>query len=264
MVAIRGTRAALCLWIQCFFLLVATAAAWTTVPDSTRRSLSSGAASISPVRFRQSTKLSLTGDSSSEETLSDSVTAAFGFAQVGGPLSRRGWAQSLVISATVAAVAATSTPVLAAEDLSSTKVLVLGGTGFVGSRVVQSLRGLGVQIVATSRDGRDGTVALDFTAADKTKDAVQKLSEGCTAVISCIGSIGTPNDEVINSGTSLAAAGAKAAGVQRFVYITVAPEVREFAKGIDFLEGYMKGRSFWALLKAHLTEYHSYNGISLL
>jgi hypothetical protein len=37
---------------------------------------------------------------------------------------------------------------------------------------------------------------------------------------------------------------AKTVGVKRFVYITVAPEVKEFATGIDFLDGYMKGKSF--------------------
>jgi hypothetical protein len=125
------------------------------------------------------------------------------------------------------------------------KVLVLGGTGFVGSRVVQTLRDLGVPVIATSRDGRDGTEKLEFTytSEKEVQERVQALATGCTAVISCVGTIGTEFDEQVNSATALAAAGAKAAGVQRFVYITVAPEVKAFAKDIDFLKGYMKGKT---------------------
>jgi hypothetical protein len=125
------------------------------------------------------------------------------------------------------------------------KVLVLGGTGFVGSQVVQTLRDLGISTIATSRDGRDGTEKLEFsyTSDKEVQDRVQTLAAGCTAVISCVGTIGTEFDEQVNSATALAAAGAKAAGVQRFVYITVAPEVKEFAKDIDFLKGYMKGKT---------------------
>ena len=32
--------------------------------------------------------------------------------------------------------------------------------------------------------------------------------------------------------------------MQRFVYISVAPEVRELAKGVSFLQNYMTGKSF--------------------
>jgi nucleoside-diphosphate-sugar epimerase len=94
-------------------------------------------------------------------------------------------------------------------------------------------------LLQTSRDGRDGTVACDINDADKIKS----LAEGCTAVISCVGAIGTEQDKVVNAGTATAATAAKAAGVERFVYITVAPEVKEFAKDIDFLKGYMEGKT---------------------
>ncbi|KAL3904247.1 MAG: hypothetical protein SGILL_010142 [Bacillariaceae sp.] len=134
-------------------------------------------------------------------------------------------------------------PAVAAEG--GGKVLVLGGTGFVGSRVVKQLIQRGVQVTATSRDGRDGTLALDVTkeGIDVEKE-IEALSRGCTAVISCIGAIGTPNDASVNAASGLAAKGAKAAGVDRFVYISVAPEVKELGKGIDLLEDYMKGKTF--------------------
>jgi hypothetical protein len=88
--------------------------------------------------------------------------------------------------------------------------------------------------------GRDGTIAFDVTtSADIDIDVSGKmeiLAKGCTAVISCIGAIGTPNDATINSATGLAAVGAKAAGVDKFVYISVAPEAKKIAKDIDFLK----------------------------
>ena len=132
-----------------------------------------------------------------------------------------------------------------AQAASSTKVLVLGGTGFVGSRVVAKLQAMGVEVVSTSRDGRDGTVALDVTApGTNVASKVESLAKGCSAVISTIGAIGTADDATVNAASGLAAQGAKAAGVDRFVYIAVAPEVKEFAKDIDFLKPYLKGKTF--------------------
>lgn len=132
-----------------------------------------------------------------------------------------------------------------ANAVETSKVLVLGGTGFVGSRVVQKLKSMNVEVVATSRDGRDGTVALDVSkpGLDVTK-TVKELAKGCNAVISTIGCIGTKEDLKVNSATGLAALGAKAAGVGQFVYISVAPEVKDLAKNVDFLKPYMQGKTF--------------------
>ena len=124
-----------------------------------------------------------------------------------------------------------------------TKILVLGGTGFVGAQVVATLNSLAIDTVITSRNGREGTIALDFTK-DNVEAKIERLAAGCSAVISCVGAIGTEDDEKINAGTGFAAKAAKAAGVSRFVYITVAPEVREFARDIDFLSGYLAGKEF--------------------
>ena len=132
-----------------------------------------------------------------------------------------------------------------ASDYSSSKVLVLGGSGFVGSEVCKILKSLGVDYVATSRDGRGDTQALDFTNPNvNVSTEVEALAKGCTAVISCIGAIGTSDDQVVNAGTGLAAIGAKTAGVSNFVYISVAPEVRDSAKSVSFLRNYMEGKSF--------------------
>mmetsp|Transcript_23393 Transcript_23393/g.36051 ORF Transcript_23393/g.36051 Transcript_23393/m.36051 type:complete len:258 (+) Transcript_23393:3-776(+) len=136
---------------------------------------------------------------------------------------------------------------LADESSSSSlapKVLVLGGTGMVGKEVVRQLREKDINVVATSRDGRDGTAALDFAAVGSDIDAtVSRLSEGCSAIISCVGSIGTDMDGLVNSGSGKVAQSAPSS-VKKFVYISVAPEVREASKGVSFLKDYMEGKSY--------------------
>ena len=137
------------------------------------------------------------------------------------------------------------------------KILVLG-KGFLGSQVCSTLADLGIETIATTRNGRDGTVALDFFQ-DDVAQKVERLATGCSAVISCVGAIGTKNDKAVNAGTGLAAQGAKRAGVERFVYITVAPEVKEFARDVEFLQEYMSGKT--SSRQAVLKEFQRQGGI---
>jgi nucleoside-diphosphate-sugar epimerase len=130
-------------------------------------------------------------------------------------------------------------PLSPSSSSSSRKVVVLGGSGFVGSRVAEVLRGAGAAVVSTSTDGRDGTVALDLTSGD-----LKGLFAGADAVVSCVGTIGTPNDEAVNAATGRAAMAAKAAGVDRFVYITVSPDVKELASDVEFLAPYLRGKAY--------------------
>ena len=136
-----------------------------------------------------------------------------------------------------------TTSVSSTENDKVKKVLVLGATGFVGSQVTKKLKSLGIEVIGTSRDGREGTMKLDFSdSSTSISKVVEQLSSGCQAVISCIGAIGTAQDGVVNTGTGLAAIGAKAAGVKSFVYVSVAPEVRDVSQNIDFLKDYMTGK----------------------
>jgi len=71
------------------------------------------------------------------------------------------------------------------------------------------------------------------------------MAKDCTAVISCVGVIGTSEDvKIANKGTGFASKGAKAAGVKKFVYISVAPEVKESVKGVSAFDNYMEGKAF--------------------
>jgi S-adenosylhomocysteine hydrolase len=64
-----------------------------------------------------------------------------------------------LFSAVVTAGIVRSTNVFAIE---APKVVVLGGTGFVGSEVCRQLKAAGARVISTSRDGRDGTVCLSY------------------------------------------------------------------------------------------------------
>lgn len=141
-------------------------------------------------------------------------------------------------------IALRNSPASAESEDRPKKVLVFGGTGLVGARIVSKFRDLGIEVIATSRNGRYGTVSFDTTQLGNVRSKVLELASDCTAVISCIGALGTPDDEGVNAATASIAFAAKEAGVRNFVYITVAPEVKEFGQDIDFLKGYMKGKEF--------------------
>jgi len=179
-----------------------------------------------------SSALSAKHDSSSSGSFSAVLSSRRGFLEIAGT--------------SIATAAIISAPNPASASQYSGKVLVLGGTGFVGKEVCQKLKALGVDYIATSRDGRDGTIALDFTDLSvDISSKVQEMAKDCTAVISCVGVIGTTDGvKVANKGTGLASFGAKAAGVKNFVYISVAPEVKESVKGISAFNNYMEGKAF--------------------
>jgi len=156
--------------------------------------------------------------------------------------TRRDFVQGITLASLIAVTTGTSSsPAFASNE--SAKVLVLGGTGLVGSEVVRQLKNLNIPVVATSRNGRDGTIPLDVTKVN-VEEEVARLAQGCTSVISTLGAINTPNDLKVNAATGLAAVGAKKAGVKHFVYLSNAPEVRESVGQLEFLQGYMQGKAF--------------------
>ena len=166
------------------------------------------------------------------------------------PFTRRNLLQSGIA---VMGVLMTASPSLAAVTESVTKdqkILVLGGTGLVGSEVCKILTQLQIPFIATSRDGRENTIALDFTpgssssSQESVEKQIQALAKGCTAVISTVGAIGTPYDNVVNAASGLAAQASKAAGVNRFVYVSVSPQVRDSTKDLHLLDSYMQGKIF--------------------
>ncbi|CAM9432527.1 unnamed protein product [Chrysoparadoxa australica] len=132
-----------------------------------------------------------------------------------------------------------------------TKVVVLGGSGFVGSRVCEQLVGAGANVVSISRTGKpswatssDWSGKVTWVAGDVLTSNVSSSMKAASAVVSCIGVIGFDNDQLKtgNGDANVAAVDqAKAAGAKRFVYVSVASSVQN-AFDPALLPGYFQGK----------------------
>ena len=126
-------------------------------------------------------------------------------------------------------------------------VLVLGGSGLVGSRVVELLEERGVAAVRTTTDGRDGSVRLDLTDANAAR-ALRDLCRrrGVSAVVSTAGRALTEGDYEANAAPGRVASeafGPREGGegdgpaTPRFVLVggpprcAALPFLREYARG---------------------------------
>ena len=138
------------------------------------------------------------------------------------------------------------------------KVSVLGGSGFVGSRVCKSLVSKGADVTSLSKTGKVPEwasaepwassvqwVAVDLlSSGDAAIDAAMGSPE---AVVSCVGAIGTDPD-VLKTGNGACNvngfASAKRAGVKRAVLVSVASEVAACQENWlpDFFSGYFDGK----------------------
>ena len=138
--------------------------------------------------------------------------------------------RSLVLPSTLLLAAACSVEAI--------KVTVLGGTGFVGSRVCKVLVSKGAEVTSVSRSGscpswasdEEWTKEVKWVAADLLgADAgVGVVAGDCDAVVSCVGVVDL-DPQVLRRGNGdanvNAFASAKRAGVGRSVYVSVASEV---------------------------------------
>ena len=126
---------------------------------------------------------------------------------------------------------------------------MFGGSGFVGSRVVEQLKKAGCEVVSVSRSGE---VKADLstwspisvgTASEELKAALA----GASCAVSCVGTIGGSDAEMRKGNGTLnenAAKAAKEAGVTRFVYVSVADVVRRTVTALPggLLGGYFEGK----------------------
>mmetsp|Transcript_16141 Transcript_16141/g.29176 ORF Transcript_16141/g.29176 Transcript_16141/m.29176 type:complete len:291 (+) Transcript_16141:11-883(+) len=160
---------------------------------------------------------------------------------------------SFLSTTTVAALFALTQPSLAQEEKG--KIVVFGGSGYVGAHVDQLLANDGYQVVSVSRSSPSdqankvksilGTVPkMEFITLDASKDDLTGVLQGADAVVSCIGAMpGSSNQRDGNGAVNrIIADASKAAGIKRFVYISVASDL---ANGpAKFLLGdYFKGKA---------------------
>jgi NADH dehydrogenase len=108
------------------------------------------------------------------------------------------------------------------------KVLVTGGTGFVGPKVVQALRAQGRDVRALVRRPDEaaqlGAWGAELVTGDVTDPAsLRAAADGCTHVVHLVSILtGSPSDfhRVMTQGTKNLVAAAKDAGVERFVLMS--------------------------------------------
>ena len=107
-------------------------------------------------------------------------------------------------------------------------ILVTGGTGFVGPKVVHALRAQEREVRCLVRKpGRAGTLkawGCEVVQGDVTDaESVRRAAEGCEAAVHLVAIIAGSRadfDRVMTGGTQNAVAAAKAAGVRRFVLMS--------------------------------------------
>ena len=75
------------------------------------------------------------------------------------------------------------------------RVVVVGGSGFVGIRVVERLGDMGVDVTSVSKSGKGG-IAVDLST-EACADALKDAFEGADAVISCVGIFGADDATVL-------------------------------------------------------------------
>jgi uncharacterized protein YbjT (DUF2867 family) len=108
------------------------------------------------------------------------------------------------------------------------KILVTGGTGFIGPKVVHALRAKGHDVRALvrqpARATRLASWGAEVVAGDVTDPAsLTAAAEGCTHIVHLVAIIrGRPADfeRVMTQGTRSLVAAAKSAGIERFVLMS--------------------------------------------
>lgn len=142
--------------------------------------------------------------------------------------------------------------------LASPKVVVFGGSGFVGSRVTDLLVKAGYAVTSVSRSSQKDQIGkmqkfvgaapgdvkyvqLDASTADLSEN---NLLAGADAVISCVGIVPGGENQLAGNGAVNVriAKAAKANASPRFVYISVASALSD-GPGKFLFGDYMKGKA---------------------
>jgi uncharacterized protein YbjT (DUF2867 family) len=101
--------------------------------------------------------------------------------------------------------------------VSASEVLVTGGTGVLGSRVVERLGSAGIEARVLSRSGRYGTYKGDLLTGEGLDLAVR----GADTIIHCASSPFRKARQIDVDGTGRLLEAAARAGVSHFVYISI-------------------------------------------
>ncbi|KAH0450754.1 hypothetical protein IEQ34_021446 [Dendrobium chrysotoxum] len=121
-----------------------------------------------------------------------------------------------------------SAPIDVVADVKTERIVVLGGTGFVGSAICKAAVSKGIEVVSVSRSGRPSYSdpwidQVTWTAGDVFYVRWDEVLAGATAVVSTLGGFGNEEQmKRINGEANILAVGAaKDYGVPKFVLISV-------------------------------------------
>ncbi|KAG6551388.1 hypothetical protein Mapa_007034 [Marchantia paleacea] len=139
-----------------------------------------------------------------------------------------------------------SAPIDVVAEVKSEKILVLGGSGFVGSEICKQAVKRHIEVISLSRSGRPSyseswVDKVVWVSGDVFLTDWDSVLNGCTAVISTLGGFGTNEQmEKINGDANIIAVDAASkAGVPKFIYVSVHEyNLPEFALN----SGYFKGK----------------------
>lgn len=113
-------------------------------------------------------------------------------------------------------------------DVKTEKILVLGGSGFVGSAICKAAVARGIEVVSLSRSGKPSYTGswidqVTWEAGDVFYANWEGLLRGVTAVVSTIGGFGTNEQmEKINGEANVVAVDAASRfGISKFILISV-------------------------------------------
>ena len=101
--------------------------------------------------------------------------------------------------------------------MSTSGFLVTGGTGSLGRRVVDRLRGTGQEVRVLSRSGRPGTVGGDLL----TGEGLESAARGMGTIVHCASSPFRQSRRTDVGGTGLLLRAAERAGVSHVVYVSI-------------------------------------------
>lgn len=125
-------------------------------------------------------------------------------------------------------VESSSIPIDVVADIKTERVVVLGGSGFVGSAICKAAVSKGIEVVSLSRSGRptysDPWVdQVTWIAGDVFYANWDEVLVGATAVVSTLGGFGNEEQmKKINGEANVVAVGvAKEYGVPKFILISV-------------------------------------------
>ncbi|WOL17434.1 hypothetical protein Cni_G26226 [Canna indica] len=121
-----------------------------------------------------------------------------------------------------------SLPIDVVADVKTEKIVVLGGSGFVGSAICRAAVSKGIEVVSVSRSGRPSYTdpwvdQVSWIAGDVFYLNWDEILAGATAVVSTLGGFGNEEQmKKINGEANILAVGAaKDFGVPKFILISV-------------------------------------------